>query len=101
MDRYKGRKFVASYSGGKDSTLAIYRAIKLGMIPMELITTFNVDKERTWFHGIPQNILDNISKEMNIPISLIRTKGDEYTEKFEAKLREAKENGAEYCVLGT
>jgi uncharacterized protein (TIGR00290 family) len=100
MDRYKGRKFVASYSGGKDSTLAIYRAIKLGMIPMELITTFNVDKERTWFHGIPQNILDNISKEMNIPISLIRTKGDEYTEKFEAKLREAKENGAEYCVFG-
>jgi len=26
-----GRSFVASYSGGKDSILAIYRAIKLGL----------------------------------------------------------------------
>lgn len=31
---YKGKKFVASFSGGKDSTLAIYRAIKEGMIPV-------------------------------------------------------------------
>lgn len=97
---YKGKKFVASYSGGKDSTLAIYRAIKMGMIPVELITTYNIDKERSWFHGIPDEILNRISEEISIPVSLIKTKGEEYALNFEKKLRQAKENGAEFCVFG-
>lgn len=100
MQNLKGKKFVASFSGGKDSTLAIYRAIIQGMIPMELIITYNTDKERTWFHGIPKPILDNISKEINIPISLIETSGAMYTENFEAKLKNAKEKGAQVCVFG-
>jgi uncharacterized protein (TIGR00290 family) len=100
MENLKGKKFIASYSGGKDSTLAIYRAISHGMIPMELITTYNIDKERSWFHGIPQPVLDNISKEMNIPISLIKTTGEEYTRNFEAKLLDARNKGAEICVFG-
>ncbi len=100
MTNFKGKKFVASYSGGKDSTLAIYRAISQGMIPLELIITYNTDKERSWFHGIPQAVLDNISKEINIPVSLIKTTGEEYTKNFEAKLLEAKIKGAEVCVFG-
>jgi len=97
---YSGKKFIASYSGGKDSTLAIYRAIEQGMIPLELITTYNVDKERSWFHGIPEPLLNKISKETNIPITLIKTTGEKYAENFEAKLRHAKQLGAEVCVFG-
>lgn len=97
---YTGKKFVASYSGGKDSTLAIYRAIKKGMVPMELITTYNVDKERSWFHGIPENLLKKISQEVNIPLHLMKTSGEEYAINFESKLKEAKQNGAEVCVFG-
>lgn len=100
MTNLKGKKFVASYSSGKDSTLAIYRAISQGLIPMELIITYNVDKERSWFHGIPQHVLDNISKEIDIPISLIKTKGEEYEKNFEAKLLDAKKKGAEVCIFG-
>ena len=33
MNELKGKKFVASYSSGKDSTLSIYKAIQSGMIP--------------------------------------------------------------------
>ncbi|TJX15615.1 diphthine--ammonia ligase [Tissierella creatinini] len=100
MTNLKGKKFVASYSSGKDSTLAIYRAISQGLIPMELIITYNVDKERSWFHGIPQHVLDNISKQIDIPISLIKTKGEEYEKNFEAKLLDAKKKGAEVCIFG-
>lgn len=100
MDNLKGKKFIASYSGGKDSTLAVYRAISQGMIPVEMFTTYNIDKKRSWFHGIPQNILERISKEIDIPVTLIRTKGEEYTKNMEAKLSQAKEMGAEYCVFG-
>lgn len=100
MNNYKGKKFVASFSGGKDSTLAIYRAIKRGMVPVELITTYNIEKERSWFHGIPKDILAKVSKETNILLSIIETSGEDYAKNFEAKLVEAKEKGAEYCVFG-
>ena len=96
----KGKKFIASYSGGKDSTLAIYRAISQGMKPLELITTYNTDKNRSWFHGIPKPLLNIISDEMNIPISLIETSGELYAQNFDFKLKEAKKNGAEVCVFG-
>jgi len=59
----KGKKFIASYSCGKDSTLAVYRAIKQGMVPVELFTTYNLDRKQSWFHGIPEKLLNNISKE--------------------------------------
>lgn len=96
----KGAKFVASFSGGKDSTLAIYRAIKEGMIPLELLTTYNIDREMSWFHGIPKEILYRVSEEIKIPLSVMYTKGDEYTANFELKLKEAKEKGAKYCIFG-
>lgn len=100
MHDYKGKKFIASYSGGKDSTLAIYRAIKQGMVPIELVTTYNTDRKQSWFHGIPRQLLDNISTEIQIPITLMETTGEEYSLNFEAYLRKAKEQGAEICVFG-
>lgn len=94
------KKFVASYSGGKDSILAIYRAIKQGLTPVALITTYNIDKERSWFHGIPKEVLNSVSKSLNIPIWLIKTTGEEYAINFEKTLAKAKELGAELCVYG-
>jgi len=79
MNKYKGKKFIASYSGGKDSTLAIYRAIKQGMEPIELVTTYNTDRKQSWFHGISKQLLDNISKEIQIPIILMETTGEQST----------------------
>lgn len=100
MKNYKGKKFVASYSCGKDSTLAIYRAVKMGMVPMELITTYNKDKKQSWFHGVPKPLLDRISDAVGIPVTLIETTGEMYKENFEAKLISAREQGAEVCVFG-
>lgn len=96
----KGKKFVASYSGGKDSMLAIYRAIKVGLEPVCLIITYNKDRNRSWFHGIPKEVLNSVSNSLNIPIWLIETTGDEYVKNFEQGLKKAKEQGAEVCIFG-
>jgi len=96
----KGKKFVASFSGGKDSTLAIYRAIMNGMIPVEFIITYNIDKERSWFHGIPETLLNTIEESVGVPIRLIKTTGAEYEANFEKALQASKERGAEICVFG-
>lgn len=53
----QGMKFTASYSGGKDSILALYRAIRQGMRPESLIITYRTDLDRSWFHGVPKELL--------------------------------------------
>lgn len=95
-----GKKFVASYSGGKDSILAIHRAIKLGLKPSCLIITYNVDMERSWFHGVPKELIEEVSKSLNIPIKLIETKGEDYAKSFEEELIRQKNSGVEVCVFG-
>jgi len=93
-------KFAASYSGGKDSTLAIYRAIKQGHEPLALITTYNTDAKRSHFHGLTKGVLESVSKSLNISLWLIKTSGEEYLQNFEKTLQRAKEQGAEACVFG-
>ena len=94
------RKFAASYSGGKDGALAIYRAIQNGMEPIMLIVTFNTDENRSWFHGIPEDTLKKISDSLGVSIKIVRTTSERYGEDFEKALREAKAAGAECCVFG-
>lgn len=95
-----GKKFVASYSGGKDSMLALYRAIQLGMKPVALIITFNTNRNESWFHGVPKKLLQEVSSSLNIPIRLIQTSGEDYAKKFEEELLFQKEQGAEVCIFG-
>lgn len=100
MDKSVNKKFVASYSGGKDSALALHRAIRAGYEPVALITTFNEKKRENWFHGLDDNILEKISESMNIPVWKVITDGSDYEEKFENMLEEARAEGAEFCVFG-
>ena len=95
-----GLRFIASYSGGKDSVLAIHRAIQSGMILQALIITYNTDRGRSWFHGIEEDILRDISESVGAPVLLIRTSGADYAKNFEAMLREQRALGAEACVFG-
>ncbi|MCL2285374.1 MAG: diphthine--ammonia ligase [Firmicutes bacterium] len=93
-------KFAASYSGGKESVFAIYEAIKQGHKPELLITTYNRDKNRSHFHGIPQPLLERVSESLGIPLMLVKTSGEEYTSNFEKALAHAKNIGIEACVFG-
>lgn len=95
-----GLRFVASYSGGKDSVLAIHRAIQGGMKLQALLITYNTDRGRSWFHGIPEEILQAVSESVGVPVRLIRTAGTSYAADFEAALREQRALGAEACVFG-
>ena len=94
------KKFAASYSGGKDSALAIHRALQNGMDPVMLLTTYNTEENRSWFHGIPENILLKISVSLVIPATIIRTSGEWYEDSFEKALKKSKNAGANCCVFG-
>ncbi len=100
MHELSGKRFVASYSGGKDSVLALHRAKKLGLVPIKLITTYNTDLNRSWFHGIPEPLLKRTADSLALPIELIKTSGAEYEKNFENALSAAKYDGAEVCIFG-
>jgi len=95
-----GKKFVASYSGGKDSTLAIYNAIQEGNELIALITTYNIDEGRSWSHGLPKSVLERVAQSLGAPAWIIETTGEKYAENFEKALMSAKDYGAEICVFG-
>ena len=95
-----GARFVASYSGGKDSLFAVYRAIKAGLVPAGLLTTYNTEADRSWFHGMKESHLYEIAASLGVPARFVKTTGEKYAENFEQALAEAKAGGAEACVFG-
>ena len=100
VEQLKGKKFIASYSGGKDSVFAIYKAIQAGLKPIGLITTYNTDANRSWFHGMTEDLLQRVSVSLAIPVTLIKTSSKEYELNFEKALVSAKDKGAEVCIFG-
>ena len=96
----QGMKFTASYSGGKDSILALYRAIRQGMRPESLIITYRTDLDRSWFHGVPKELLQAVSAAIGLPIHRIETTGQDYAERFIEELKRRKQAGCEACVFG-
>jgi len=95
-----GKKFVASYSGGKDSALAIHKAIDEGHELIALITTYDEDAGRSWSHGMPKEILERVGEALGVPAWSIETTMSAYAQDFTAALKRAKEFGAQGCVFG-
>lgn len=93
-------KFIMSYSGGKDSTLALYRMIKKGYIAESVFTTLNKKYERSLFHGISVEMLNMSASSMGIPFKPIYLDESNYDTVFQDNLIKAKENGASICVFG-
>lgn len=94
-------KFIMSYSCGKDSTLALYRMIKAGHIPAALLITVNKIDNISWFHGISKDLMNEVSKSLNIPLILVETEGNNYENMFaEALIRAKKELDITSCVFG-
>jgi uncharacterized protein (TIGR00290 family) len=94
------KKFAASYSGGKESAWAVYKAIGQGHSPLALITTYNTDAGRSHFHGLSGEVLDNVSDALDIPLWLVKIGSGDYAENFDKALRRAKSLGASSCVFG-
>lgn len=95
-----GTRFVASYSGGKDSALAIHRALSAGMTLQALLITYNEDRKRSWFHGLEEPVLEAVSQAAGVPVVRIRTTSAAYADSFRAALSQAAQQGAQACVFG-
>lgn len=96
----KRKKFVMSFSCGKDSTLALHKMIQQGHEPVALIVMINAKLNRSYFHGADEAMLKKIEQALNIPVLRASTTGEDYHLVMEQALREAQQMGAEVACFG-
>ena len=95
----KNKKFVASYSGGKDSTLALYKAMQEGTA-IGIIVMMEEDGERSRAHSLFPSVLKAQAEAIGLPLFTAATNWEDYEKVFVKKLKEAKDLGAEVLVTG-
>jgi len=89
-------KAAVSWSGGKDSALSCYKAIKSGFSVTNLI---NMANERSLSHGSPE-MMALQSDAIGIPIVQKETCWNDYERDFKQVLRELKKNGVTHAIFG-
>ncbi|WP_336775696.1 diphthine--ammonia ligase [Paenibacillus sp. MMO-58] len=94
-----GHKFIASYSGGKDSTLALYKSIKVGE-PIGLIVMMEEEGKRSRSHGMPPKLIRAQAESIGLPVFTAAASWEDYEKEFIALLEQAKHQGAEVLVTG-
>jgi len=90
----------ASWSGGKDSCLACYRAIASGLKVRYLANTVTEDGKRSRSHGLPAKVIQVQSEAVGIPLVQRRTTWDNYEVEFKSMLRTFKQEGVNGGVFG-
>lgn len=96
----KNKSFVASWSGGKDSAMAYYRAVKAGAIPKRLWTMFEEDEERSKSHALPFEVVEAQAEKLGIPLMISGADWAGYEAQFLDAMQTCKKEGIHYGVFG-
>lgn len=96
----KDSPFVASWSGGKDSAMAYYRAMQTGGVPKRLWTMFEEDKERSKSHALPFGVVEAQAEKLGVPLMIRGASWSSYEEQFLDAMQACKELGIDHAVFG-
>lgn len=91
--------FIASFSGGKDSVLALYKASQVGQA-MGLIVMLEEEGQRSRSHGMPPELIQAQADSIGLPVYTAAASWAEYEQVFIGLLENAKNQGAEVLVTG-
>ncbi|WP_071394990.1 Dph6-related ATP pyrophosphatase [Bacillus tuaregi] len=95
----KGHRFVASFSGGKDSVLALYKASQMGDA-LGLIVMMEEEGKRSRSHGMPPELIQAQAESIGLPVYTRAASWADYEAVFIKLLEKAKSQGAEVLVTG-
>lgn len=94
-----GHKFIASFSGGKDGSLALYKSMKAGEA-VGLIVMMEEEGKRSRSHGMPPSIIHAQAHSIGLPVYTAAASWADYEKVFINLLETAKKQGAEVLVTG-
>jgi diphthine-ammonia ligase len=92
-------KVGASWSGGKDSCFACFKAIQEGFEVSNLLTMMS-SEGRSNFHMIRADMLDAQADAIGIPLIKRKTTPDTYEQDFKNALQQLKAAGVQGLVTG-
>lgn len=92
--------FFISWSGGKDSTLALYHVLQNSGKPRFLFTMFEENGVRSRAHGLPKPLLEKQAQSLKIPLVTRSASWTSYESVFVDQLRRFKEQGVQVGVFG-
>jgi diphthine-ammonia ligase len=93
-------RLCCSWSGGKDSCLALHRELARGHELACLVTMFTEDGERSRSHGLARHVLEAQAAAMDVPLLAASATWDDYEGAFVDLLTQAKDAGATAAVFG-
>ncbi|MFH1074531.1 MAG: diphthine--ammonia ligase [Candidatus Firestonebacteria bacterium] len=100
MDKRFDRNAVSSWSGGKDSCLALYKAVKEGYEVKALLNFASRDMKRCCFHGISDEIIKLQGELIGIPVIKCPVTDDmkNYEKEFKESVKSVK--GIDSMIFG-
>jgi diphthine-ammonia ligase len=95
-----GIRVAASWSGGKDSCLALNRVIALGAKPVALVTVFDESGARSRSHGLRQEVLAAQADRLGVGLRVVQASWATYEAVFKQELRSLHEQDVVDMVFG-
>jgi diphthine-ammonia ligase len=89
-----------SWSGGKDSALALQRAIERGFKPATLLTMLDESGRRSRSHGLPLAVLEAQADALGLALFTRSTSWEAYTDAFVDALQQLEASGHPDCIFG-
>ncbi len=91
--------FVVSWSGGKESTLSLYRALR-GGVSVSYLMSFVSSGGRSMSHALKVELLEAQSTALGIPLVTREVTWETYEQGFRELVNELKQRGVTGCVFG-
>jgi uncharacterized protein (TIGR00290 family) len=92
-------RVAVSWSGGKDSCLACYKALQKG-VEVSCLLNFISRNERCRSHGLSSKLIVAQSQALDIPVIQRVVTWETYEEEFKAVARRLKQTGVDGIVFG-
>ncbi len=94
-----------NWSGGKDSSLALYYALKEGRYPIRyLLTNLSGEHDRISMHGVRRSLLEAQVRSIGIDLDTLSLPKDismeDYSKLMETKLSDLKKSGMTHAFFG-
>jgi len=93
------KRSIVSFSGGKDSSLALYHALQSGTV-IGLIVMLEEQGQRSRSHAMPLDIIEAQADAIGLPVFMTSSSWADYEDKFIDLMNQAKQKGVEVLVTG-
>lgn len=94
------RKSFSSWSGGKDSAFACYKALNQGLDVACLLNAIRKRYGRVAFHGVRRELIELQAEALGLPLHQFKVNLDNYEEKYKEAIQELKKQGIKRGVFG-